>query len=48
MNVERKHDTYDVTLTLCTGACPISAFEPRQINVIRTAFTSYVRATKGP
>ena len=48
-NVERKRCMYDVTLTSLSGACLISAFEPRQIDVIRTAFTFYVRVTmKGP
>ena len=46
-NVERKRRTYDVTLTSFTGACPISASKPRQIDVIRTAFTFYIRVTKG-
>ena len=44
-NVERKRCTYDVTLTSLTGACPISAFEHRQI---RTAFMFYVHVTKDP
>ena len=47
-NVERKRGTDDVTLTSLTSACPISAFQPRQIDVIRTAFTFYVRVTTGP
>ena len=38
-DVERKHGTYDAILTSLTGACPISAFKPRQIDVIRTTFT---------
>ena len=43
----RKCCTYDVILTPLTGACPISAFEKRPFDVIRTAFTFYVRVTKG-
>ena len=46
-NVERKRCTYDVTLTSLTGACPISPIEPHQIDIIRTAFTSYSSVTKG-
>ena len=45
-NVERKRCTYDVTLTLLTGACPISTYKPCQIDV-RRAFTYCVRVTRG-
>ena len=47
-NVECKRCTFDVTLTSLTGASPISAFKPRQIDIIRTALTLYIRVTKGP
>ena len=39
-NVERKRYTYDVPLTSLTGACPIDAFEPRQIDVKPTSAVS--------
>ena len=47
-DIEGKRGTYDFTLTSLTGACPIKAFEPRQIYVIRTELTFYVRMGKGP
>ena len=39
---------YDVILMSLTGAYPVSAYKPRQIDFIHTDFTFYVRVTKGP
>ena len=46
-NVESERCTYDVNLKSPTGACPIVALEPRQIDIICTAFMFYLFATKG-
>ena len=42
--VERKRCTYDVSLTSLFGVCPISAFGPRQINVICTVVINILRS----
>ena len=48
MNVECQRPTYDVNLTWFKSADWTSTSKQRQSDVIRTAFTFYVRVTKGP